>query len=251
MRIDCDEDIFSGKNLFSLYNKKSIPFSMAVKTSLNPGADEISFIHDVLKNNGALLSHTVNHLMNWGEDYSTALEEGLQSKTFLDGISSEKPVRYAVSPFHSNPEYAVRALEDAGYHGFISGIIRNDPEYLTARGGRVPFADRIISHSQQCMLHGDCLLKDDMDPLRIYKEAFEFRLSSQTFFGYLDHPFSDRYDYGWGSKERRLQAHDDYIDFILSHENIAFMNEEQCLDFMMKKNALRYTMDKRNSLHHL
>src|SRR5690606_27172436 len=112
-------------------------------------------------------------------------------------------VPYAVSPFHQSPQYALEALCDVGYSGCIGGIIRNDPEFLLARGGELAgFPVGFIGHSQQCMLHGDCLLEAG-DPLAIYKMAFDQALETRSLFGYLDHPFSERYQYGWVDEESR------------------------------------------------
>src|SRR5579863_4806432 len=101
-----------------------------------------------------------------------AEREARDSKTWLEKHISGLNVRYAVSPFHQNPSYVPAALSRAGYDGFIGGIIANDPEYVMARSGVPPFSPpAIVSHTQGCMLHGDCL-QGSGDPLRIFKEAF-------------------------------------------------------------------------------
>jgi hypothetical protein len=149
-------------------------------------------------------------------------------------------VRYAVSPFHQNPTFVPAALARAGYCGFVGGTIACHPEYLMARGGIVPRGpEGFISHSQSCMLHGDCLLANG-DPLRIYKEAFCIAKEAGQFFGYLDHPFSERYSYGWTDEMQRRQAHGDFLDFMMAQCNnsgakLLFVNEATCLDFMLEK----------------
>ena len=156
---------------------------------------------------------------------------------------TEELVSFAVSPFHSNKDYSVQALEDALYDGFVAGIIANDPEYLISRGGVVPFAEKIISHSQQCMLHGDCLLNETEDPLRVYKDAFDIALCSNTFFGYLDHPFSSRYQYGWKTEEDRIEAHIELIDYMRYNADVLFVNENECLSFMVDKSNTNLLFD--------
>ena len=138
----------------------------------------------------------------------------------IEGVAEEHvpglAVRFAVSPFHQNPTFVPVALARAGYQGFVGGTIACHPEYLMARGGIVPCGpDGFISHSQSCMLHGDCLLGDD-DPLRIYKKAFCNAKETGQFFGYLDHPFSERYTYGWTNETERLKAHGDFLDFMMA-----------------------------------
>ena len=108
-----------------------------------------------------------------------------------------------------------------------------------ARAGIPPFSPAsIISHTQSCMLHGDCLLREG-DPLRIFKEAFALAREGGQFFGYLDHPFSERYAYGWASlKSVRVAAHADFLDHMADHageDPLLFVNEETCLDFIKSK----------------
>lgn len=242
MRLDCDEDILSAKDLYNAYSEKNIPFSLAVKTSLlrTPAVD--TFLLNIYENGGAILSHSVNHKVAWGDNYKEALFEAILSKVALEKVTEEL-VPFAVSPFHSNKNYSVRALEDALYDGFVGGIIANDPEYLMARGGVVPFAEKIISHSQQCMLHGDCLLHEAEDSLRVYKEAFDIAVKSNTFFGYLDHPFSPRYQYGWKTETQRIDAHMALIHYMQSNSDVLFVNENDCLGFMVDKSNTTLSSD--------
>ena len=247
MRLDCDEDILSAVPLYEMYQEKKVPFSLAIKTSLPIADKEIAFLKKLKRDGGAILSHSVNHKVAWGKDYADAFEEALLSKAFLEKIL-DVSVEYAVSPFHSNAVYSVKAMEDAQYSGFISGIIANDPEYLMARGGHVPFSENIISHSQQCMLHGDCLLASD-DPLRLYKKSFDIAHRAETFFGFLDHPFSPRYQYGWDTEWQRINAHRELIDYMRYHADILFVNEATCLDFMIDKSNTEITYDNKIQIH--
>jgi hypothetical protein len=240
MRLDCDEDIASARTLFELYRTRNIPFSIAVKTSQPPGDSHTDFLRNLFASGGAILSHSASHAPNWGGSAVAAESEATESKSWLEAQVPGLSVRYAVSPFHRNPIFVPAALSRAGYNGFVSGTIAGDPEYLMARGGPVPFGPaRFVSHSQSCMLHGDCLLREG-DPIAIYKQAFRNAQATGQFFGYLDHPFSPRYSYGWASEAKRLRVHSDFLDFMNAEctrvkAPLLFLNEETCLDFMLEK----------------
>ncbi|MGB7088366.1 MAG: hypothetical protein WBD47_22615, partial [Phormidesmis sp.] len=240
MRLDCDQAIATARPLFELYQDLRVPLSLAIVTGLPPQAEDMAFLREVLACGGAVVSHSCTHPPNWGEDYSAAKQEAQQSKAWLEGNLPEAgPIHYAVSPFHQNPAYAVNALADAGYLGFVGGVIHNDPEYLFGRSGQVPLCDRpLISHSQQCMLHGDCYHRYG-DSVAPYQESFAHHLKSGCLFGYLDHPFSSGYQYGWHSESERISAHAELITSIQSHENIWFPNLVQCLEFARKRSLLQ------------
>jgi hypothetical protein len=214
---------------------------LAVHTQNLSRAEHHGILRELLadKSQGAVLSHTATHAPNWGGSYGAALEEGRQSAALLKEVTGN-PVRYAVSPFHQSPPYAMRGLADAGYEGCIGGIIRNDPEFLTARGGALAgMPTGFIGHSQQCMLHGDCLLKAG-DPLAIFKQAFDLAYETNTLFGYLDHPFSDRYAYGWPDEAVRIDAHEKFIAYMRSRtQRPLFMHEEAALDFLKFRSLTR------------
>jgi hypothetical protein len=144
-----------------------------------------------------------------------------------------REVRYAVSPFHQTPHYALQALADLGYAGCIGGIIRNDPDFVLARGGELAdLPAGFVGHSQQCMLHGDCLLADG-DPLAVYRQAFDHAHATGTLFGYLDHPFSARYAYGWADEAARIDAHRQLIAHIRERARAPlFLHEDAAMDFL-------------------
>ncbi|WCP67275.1 hypothetical protein LYZ37_00685 [Vibrio tubiashii] len=236
MRLDCDEDIESSRDLWNAYCEEKIPFSLAVHTSNLNDTRHFALMQEVQQGGGAILSHTATHAPNWGGTYESALSEAKVSAQLIENVIKE-PVQYAVSPFHHTPIYALQALSDAGYLGCIGGIIKNDPEFLTFNGGNLPdLPNTFIAHSQQVMLHGDCLLKDGGDPIRIYKEAFDLAKSSYTMFGYLDHPFSERYQYGWASEEQRVKVHIKLIEYIrMNSTSPCFLNEVQAMEFIQDK----------------
>ncbi|NKJ49749.1 polysaccharide deacetylase [Burkholderia sp. SG-MS1] len=233
-RLDCDEDIESARPLWQAYQRMGVPFSLAVNSQNLARTEHHGILRELLadRQQGAVLSHTATHAPNWGGSYDCALAEGSQSAQFIEAVTGV-PVRYAVSPFHQSPPYAMRGLADAGYDGCVGGIIRNDPEFLTARGGALAGMPRgFIGHSQQCMLHGECMLEEG-DPLAVFKQAFDYAYATHTLFGYLDHPFSERYAYGWKDEASRIEAHEQFIAYMRSKaRQPLFLHEDAALDFL-------------------
>jgi hypothetical protein len=249
MHIDCDEAIASGRELFELYRRYGIPFGMAIKTGQEVSSDDIEMMREVLRSGGSAVSHSQNHLEKWGPDFETAYREALASRKWLEeNVTGGRPVTRAVSPFYKNPPYAVAALAEAGYTGFVGGIISSDPEFLMGRAGIVPFVSKgIVSHSQQCMLHGDCYHRygDSIEP---YVEAFESHLKGEAIFGYLDHPFSERYWYGWKSEAERLGVHEQLIQHMKKSGNIWFCSLDECLGFIERRNQVGIWVDQHAEL---
>lgn len=238
MRLDCDEDVESARPLFSAYRKWKIPFSLALHATVLTDSRHHQLPLEVIAEDGAILSHTLTHAPNWGGSQEEAFREGFESAVIINQAVDIIP-KYAVSPFHQTPLYARLGLAQAGYSGCIGGIISNDPDFVMARGGRPPYSELgFIGHTQQCMMHGDCLLESG-DPLAVYKQAFENSFQSKTLFGYLDHPFSERYQYGWNNEVERIKAHGQLIDYIRRwSEGILFLNENDALDFLYYKSNI-------------
>ncbi|WER45191.1 polysaccharide deacetylase [Cupriavidus sp. WKF15] len=234
-RLDCDEDVESARPLRDAYLEMNVPFSLAVHTSNLSDPRNIPLLHELLREGGAILSHTATHAPNWGGSYEAALQEGSQSVIRIREATGHH-VHYAVSPFHQSPGYALHALADVGYQGCIGGIIRNDPEFNLARGGELAgLPVGFVGHSQQCMLHGECMLAEG-DPLAIFKQAFDSARDVGTLFGYLDHPFSTRYAYGWQDEQTRIDTHRALIAYIRqSSERPLFLNEDIAMDFLRAK----------------
>jgi hypothetical protein len=239
MRLDCDEDIESARSLGNAYKEKDIPFSLALHATVLSDVNQHQYPKEVLQTGGAILSHTLTHAPNWGGSEDAAKHEGNESARIIHETIGVKP-RYAVSPFHHTPGYARKGLADSGYQGCVGGIISNDPDFVMARAGRPPHSQQgFIGHTQQCMLHGDCMLKNG-DALAIFKRAYEQAKISKTFFGYLDHPFSPRYQYGWITEEQRIEVHLEFIEYIQkSSNNAIFMNQDDALDFLHRKSMVR------------
>lgn len=233
MRLDCDEDISSARDVFEWYVEERIPFSLAIKTSLPMTAGHLSMLRDVHAAGGTLLSHSHSHPFNWGASKDEALMEAVTSRQwFRDNLAGIPEPDYAVSPFHTNPPYAMQALEQVGFKGVVSGIIHNDPEYLLGRAGRIPFTEgRIVSISQQSMLHGDCYAQQG-ESIDVHVEAFEAQYAAMGIFGYLDHPFSERYQYGWRDKAQRLEAHQKLVTALRAYPKVLFWNQKQCIEWV-------------------
>lgn len=239
MRLDCDEEVESARELWTTYRNLDIPFSLALHTNILSDKRNHRLPCDVAASGGGILSHSATHSPNWGGSYEAAFRESIDSRSLIKEATGQN-ARYAVSPFHQTPIYAREALADAGYHGCVGGIIRNDPDFLMARAGTPPGSpEGFISHSQQCMLHGDCLL-EDLDPLALFKQSFNSAKAGRTFFAYLDHPFSPRYQYGWTTETQRIAMHESFVSHMRESSRAAlFLNENDALDFLSQKAAIR------------
>ncbi|WP_295465830.1 polysaccharide deacetylase family protein [uncultured Pseudomonas sp.] len=239
MRLDCDEDISSARPLWEAYQGMGVPLSLAIHSKVLESTEQQDFLKEFADAGEAVLCHTATHAPNWGGSYAAAREEALTSRQRILETTGVR-VRYAVSPFHHSPPYALAALSDVGYEGCIGGIICNDPDFLLARAGELAdLPAGFVGHSQQCMLHGDCMLNDD-DPLATYKAAFDQARETKTLFGFLDHPFSPRYQYGWSDEETRVQRHRELIEYIQrSAEAPLFWDEITALDFVQAKSKIQ------------
>ena len=243
MRLDCDEDIESARHLWQVYQAQGVPLSLAIHSKVLADSAQHTLGREVLAQGGALLSHTATHSPNWGGSHEKAFLEGQMSIQAIEAATGHR-VRYAVSPFHHTPDYARRGLSDAGLLGCIGGIIHNDPDFLMARAGIPPACPTgFIGHSQQCMLHGECMLSEG-DPLAMFKTAFDIAQRSGTFFGYLDHPFSARYAYGWDSEDQRAQAHVGLIEHIRqTGQRVCWANATDAMDFLHHRAHSRVHID--------
>lgn len=233
MRIDCDEAIRSGRELFELYRKNNIPFGLAIKTQQEIEREDVALIREVIAAGGTAVGHSHTHAPDWGGSRDSALKEVQDSHVMFKLLGVEGlNYRYVVSPFHQNSLEAIKGLQAAGIQMFVSGIIANDPEFLFARAGVVPGVPEMYSHSQQSMLHGDCYHQSGNSWAQ-YKEAFETARKTETFYGFLDHPFSS-YKYGWNTEGERLGVHAEFISYIQKHK-VWWASLERALDFLSCK----------------
>lgn len=250
MRIDCDEAVGSARPLFELYRDHGLPFSLAVATGLPMDAVDWKLARDVIAAGGTVASHSADHLPNWGGDIESAYRQGLGSKRWLEQhLPQAAPVRYAVSPFHQTPAFAVRALSKAGYRGVVGGSIACWPEAVLGRAGQFPFVTRrFVALTSQCMLHGDCVRRYG-NSIDSYRQCFEQHFAAGSVFGYLDHPFSARYQYGWDSEAQRIDAHNTLIGFIQSHPPVWWAGTTQVLSFLYRRNCCRLAVSRDGELH--
>jgi hypothetical protein len=242
MRLDCDEDISSARDLFEWYVAEDIPFSLAVKTSLPMTPEHLAMLRDVHASGGTLLSHSHTHPENWGASKDETQAEITASRQWFKDKLPEAPApELAVSPFHTNPPYAMQGLEESGVAGVVSGIIHNDPEYMLGRAGCVPFTQGSpMSISQQSMLHGDSY-REQKQSVDVHIQAFEAQHAARGIFGYLDHPFSKRYQYGWDTKQQRLEAHKKLVSAIREYEGVQFWSQAGCFEFIRQCSMVRLT----------
>ena len=251
MRLDCDEDIESARGLRNEYKELEVPFSLAIHTKNLQNIAHHALIKEMAECGESILSHSATHASNWGGSYAAAINEARDSGEAIKQLTGIFP-KYAVSPFHQTPGYALKALINSGYQGCIGGIICCNPEFNLARGGELAQMPRnFIGHSQQHMLHGDCMLIGS-DPLATSKQAFELAKESNSIFGYLDHPFSERYSYGWSNEATRAEAHRDLILFIKeSTKKPLFLSEVETLDFIQFKSNILIKDDDQSFTVHL
>ncbi|WP_332307735.1 hypothetical protein [Burkholderia ubonensis] len=74
------------------------------------------------------------------------------------------------------------------------------------------------------------------DPLAVFKAAFDLAYETKTLFGYLDHPFSERYQYGWRTEDERISAHEEFVRYMRARaKRPLFINEEVAMDFLLAK----------------
>ena len=246
MRLDCDEDISSARDIFEWYHAEKLPFAMAVKTCLPMTPEHLALLHDVNAAGGTLLSHSHTHPFDWGGSFDLAKTEAETSRQWFRDNLPEAPVpELAVSPFHTNPSCALQGVEAAGFTGVVSGIIHNDPEYMLGRAGIAPFTEKLVTISQQSMLHGDCYAQQH-ESVDVHVQALDIQRAARGIFGYLDHPFSERYQYGWLDKPQRLGAHGKLVEAIRARKDVWFWSQRQCFDFVQSLMRISLEVDVRN-----
>ena len=231
MRLDCDEDIQSAEPLMELYRQHDRKMSLAITTSLLDEKGHHATLMKLLDDGGGLLSHSHSHSPRWGGNYEAAYNEAKLSKRRLLEVTGME-VNHAVAPFHHTPGFALDALEDCGYTACVGGIINCDPEFLILRSGKVATNRSLVGHVQQTMFHG-YTLANEIDPLKTYKDSFELSRCCNSWFGYLDHPISERYAYDWVDEQARLDIHDSFLDYLGAQDDLLFTNENVCLDFLI------------------
>jgi hypothetical protein len=234
MRADCDEDIKSSEILHNFYYSKNIPFSYAIVGKILDNKN-ISYLKN-LKYPKVLLSHSYSHKENWGGSIEECNKEIINNHQLIKD-NFDIDVKYAVSPFHQTNDNSIKALSNNNYKGLVGGNVKNNPAFIYSKGGLVNKNIDFIFHTQQCMLHGDCLLQDNENILISYERAINLAIFSKSIFGYLDHPFSIRYKYGWPSESFRISIHEKLINYLNKKLNL-FLNEIDALDFIYDKSLI-------------
>jgi len=248
-RLDCDEAVASARPLFERYRERGVPVSLALLAGLELGEDDRRLVYDVLDAGGTVLSHSLRHLPNWGRDLAEARAEARGARERLEALFPfAAPIRFAVSPFHRNPIHAIRAVGEV-YDALVTGSPASDPECLLARAGVLPFADPpLVSHSQPNMLHGDCFARQQ-GSTRPWQEAFACHRRAGALYGYLDHPFSPRYAYGWASEAKRLTAHDALLDTITASQRPWLPSQGRALAQLVRRAKTALALDTAGRLH--
>lgn len=235
-RLDCDESICSSSSLISLYRQYSINGSLAVTTNIL-GRSEIQFLFSFLSLGGSVLSHSHSHPYDMGRSYPKAYAEAVLSRIKLEdalGLS----VSGFVAPFHHLPTCAARAVVDAGYRYVIGALSTRHSYNVSFRAGSLSssLGYRVVFHNQQLMLHGAIAnLRDSFSRLT---RVFDFKRSSSSIISYLDHPFSSRYDYGWGSEIQRLRYHEKIIEELLGRGYL-FVTLDKLAEFLAARRDLK------------
>ena len=73
------------------------------------------------------------------------------------------------------------------------------------------------------------------DQISVYKKSAENCIKSGAIFGYLDHPFSERYQYGWATENERINVHRDWIEYLQLYGSVLFESEEKTLNHIRAK----------------
>jgi hypothetical protein len=87
------------------------------------------------------------------------------------------------------------------------------------------------------MLHGDCYHRYG-NSIAPYAESFDHHMAAATTFGYLDHPFSTRYQYGWHDELERLAAHTALLEHIAQRtERVWWPNLTVAMAFLARRDV--------------
>ena len=245
MRLDCDEDIESARNIFEIYKNYDLPISLAITTNQIKENHFISSLpKEVNDYGGTILNHSHSHPINWGGSKDKIREEIITSNNLIKksfGIKTE----YAVSPFHHLTWAALEVLNELEFKGIIAGISSSHHEFLIVKGGSIHEKLGILVHSQQCMIHGDCLTK--ARKIDSYLDGFSLYSKLGFSTGYLDHPISKRYDYGWINSERQIKTHQQIIEYLIN-KNIKFIGQKELFKRLAAKEKIQIkTINKKDS----
>jgi hypothetical protein len=91
------------------------------------------------------------------------------------------------------------------------------------------------------MLHGDCYHRAG-NSLAPYRQALDAHLAGRGLLGYLDHPQSASYGYGWTDLDEQVAVHAEWLDH-LARFRLWRPNLVQALDFTQAKAATMLRLD--------
>ncbi len=248
MRLDCDEDIESARKIYDLYKQYDLPISLAITTNQIESKESITSLpNEVYDYGGTILNHSHSHPINWGGTKDNIHQE-IELSTKLIKKNFNINTEYAVSPFHHLTTEAIEVLNEQNYKGVVSGICSSHHEFLIMKGGSINENLNIILHSQQCMVHGDCIT----DKRSIDDYLNNFYLFSQIGYsmGFLDHPISKRYDYGWNKQQRQINAHKQIIEYLLL-KDISFISQKEIFERLKAKDELNIEILQINNQHNI
>ena len=221
----------------------TITITLALTTKLLENKTNIPILPKlVLENNGNLLSHSHTHPRDWGESPENIKKEITVSKSLIEKIYSTK-VDLAVSPFHHLNALTIKLLYENNFQGIVAGISSSHHKFLYIKGGQYSKDNNLIIHSQQCMLHGDCINKNRS--IKEYFKSIKLLSNLNYSFGYLDHPISERYDYGWGNQENQVSAHRQIINFCFKN-SIKIISQAELFKRLKAKDDLKIFLIKKN-----
>ena len=235
MRLDCDEDIESARKIYNLYKQYDLPISLAITTNQIENKESITSLpREVHDYGGTILNHSHSHPINWGGTKENIYQE-IELSTKLIKKAFNITTEYAVSPFHHLTIEAIEVLNEQNYKGVVAGICSSHHEFLIMKGGSINDKLNILLHSQQCMVHGDCLT--DKRSIDDYLNNFYLfsRIGYST--GFLDHPISKRYDYGWNKHQRQINTHKQIIEYLLL-KDISFISQREIFERLKAKDEL-------------
>ena len=233
VRLDCDEDIKSSEPLLELYQEFNKPLSLAITTKLLADKSHENTLFQTLDQGGSLLSHSHTHPAQWGGSYDAAFNEACTSKEILESVVG-KPILNVVAPFHHTPNYALDALEHAGFEACVGGVSNSDPDFIFSKSGMVNDKSSLLAHCQQSMFHG-FTIGSEGNLTEVFQHSLALHARAGSWYGYLDHPFSDRYDYDWGSEGFRLSVHREFLEHVTNLEGFIFASEDDALMFLRSR----------------
>ena len=91
-----------------------------------------NYINRIIKSKGSILSHSHDHLINFGDTYKSTFLQIKKSLLELRKIGIK--CKYIVAPFHHTPEFIHNVLKKLKIKGIVGGIsLKNYRQHITFR----------------------------------------------------------------------------------------------------------------------